>query len=120
VTFRNPVSNQLFGTPLNIPLHPTQLYEAAAEALIFGVLYRRFVRPHQAGTIIGLYLVLYSSARFLIEFVREHDQPNPFEGPLSSAQWIAIATLAAGIWLLARKPAQKAPPPTPTARRAGK
>jgi phosphatidylglycerol:prolipoprotein diacylglycerol transferase len=120
VTFRNPVSNQLFGTPLNIPLHPTQLYEAAAEALIFGLLYRRFLRPHRAGTIIGLYLVLYSSARFLIEFVREHDQPNPFDGPFSSAQWIALATFAAGAWLLARKAAAKAPSTSPAARRAGK
>ena len=120
VTFRNPVANQLFGTPLNLPLHPTQLYEAAVEALIFVVLYRQFLRPHRAGTIIGLYLVLYSSARFLIEFVREHDQPNPIDGPLSSAQWIALATLAAGVWLLARKPALKPAPPAPTARRAGK
>jgi phosphatidylglycerol:prolipoprotein diacylglycerol transferase len=120
VTFRNPVSNQLFGTPLNIPLHPTQLYEAGAEALIFGLLYRRFLRPHRAGTIIALYLVLYSSVRFLVEFIRDHDQPNPFDGPLSSAQWIALATLAAGVWLLARKPASKAPLPAPPVRRAGK
>jgi phosphatidylglycerol:prolipoprotein diacylglycerol transferase len=118
VAFRNPVAHDLFGTPLNIPLHPTQLYEAGAEALIFGILYRRFLRPHRVGTIIGLYLVLYSSARFLVEFVRDHEQPNPFDGPLSSAQWIALATLAAGVWLLARKPAAKAP--APTARRTGK
>jgi phosphatidylglycerol:prolipoprotein diacylglycerol transferase len=120
VTFRNPVAHDLFGTPLNLPLHPTQLYEAGAEALIFGFLYWRFLRPHRTGTIIGLYLVLYSSVRFLIEFVRDHDRPNPFGGPLSSAQWIALATLAAGLWLLARKMALKAPPPAATARRAGK
>lgn len=120
VTFRNPVANQLFGTPLDVPLHPTQLYEAGAEALIFVVLYRRFLHAHRPGAIIGLYLVLYSSARFLIEFVREHDQPNPFDGPLSWAQWIALATLAAGIWLLMRKPAAKTPKPATTASRAGK
>jgi phosphatidylglycerol:prolipoprotein diacylglycerol transferase len=120
VTFRNPVAHDLFGTPLNLPLHPTQLYEAGAEALIFGLLYWRFLRPHRTGTIIGLYLVLYSSARFLVEFVRDHDQPNPFNGPLSSAQWIALATLAAGAWLLARKTAPKTPLPAPNARRAGK
>jgi phosphatidylglycerol:prolipoprotein diacylglycerol transferase len=108
VTFRNPVANQLFGTPLNVRLHPAQLYEAAAEALIFGAVYYRFRRPHRTGSIIGLYLLLYSSVRFLVEFVREHDQANPFDGPLSTAQWIALATLAAGIWLLARKPAPAA------------
>ena len=63
-----PWPNQLFGTPLNVPLHPTQLYEAGAEALIFVVLYCRFRRPHRAGAIIGLYLVLYSSVRFVVEF----------------------------------------------------
>jgi len=109
VTFRNPVSHELFGTPLNVPLHPTQLYEAAAEAFIFAILYWRFLRPHRAGAIIGLYLTLYSSARFAIEFVRDHEQVNPWDGPLSSAQWIALATLAAGLWLL-RRPAKNATP----------
>jgi phosphatidylglycerol:prolipoprotein diacylglycerol transferase len=103
VTFTNPVASRLFGTPLNVPLHPTQLYEAGAEALTFIILYSRFRRPHRAGAIIGLYLVLYSSARFLVEFFRFHDQANPFGGPFSSAQWIALATLALGAWLLARK-----------------
>jgi phosphatidylglycerol:prolipoprotein diacylglycerol transferase len=103
VTFSNPVSNQLFGTPINTPLHPTQLYEAIAEAIIFALLYSAFVRQHRQGSIIGLYLVLYSAARFAIEFVRYHDQPNPFAGPLSTAQWIAVATFAAGLWLLIRK-----------------
>ncbi len=31
VTFTNPVANDLVGVPLNVPLHPTQLYEASAE-----------------------------------------------------------------------------------------
>ncbi len=104
VTFTNPVSNELFGTPLNVPLHPTQLYEAGAEALIFGFLYRQFKRPHKAGLIIGLYLILYSFARFVIEFYRAPDQPNPFGGPLTDAQWICLATFTLGLWLAARKP----------------
>ena len=103
VTFRNPVAHDLFGTPLNLPLHPTQLYESGAEALIFVVLYRRFRAAHRAGTVIGLYLVLYSCARFTIEFYRAPDQPNPFSGPLTDAQWICVATLLLGAWLLARK-----------------
>ncbi|MCP5115386.1 MAG: prolipoprotein diacylglyceryl transferase, partial [bacterium] len=31
VTFTNPEANQLTGVTLNVPVHPTQLYEAAAE-----------------------------------------------------------------------------------------
>src|SRR5262247_1429231 len=38
ITFTDPFAAANVGTPLNIPLHPTQLYEAGAEALILGVL----------------------------------------------------------------------------------
>src|ERR1051325_9000882 len=64
VTFTKPEAHELVGVPLGISLHPTQLYEALAEAIIFLVLYWRIRKPHQAGAIIGLYLVLYSAVRF--------------------------------------------------------
>src|ERR671936_947477 len=38
ITFTNPFAAQNVGTPLDRPLHPTQLYEAGAEALILIVL----------------------------------------------------------------------------------
>jgi phosphatidylglycerol:prolipoprotein diacylglycerol transferase len=103
VTFTNPDAHQLTGVPLDIPLHPTQLYESIAEAVIFVFLYRKFHQPHREGTIIGLYLILYSIVRFLVEFVRNHEQALPFNGPLSLTQWISLATLAAGIWLTTYK-----------------
>ena len=31
VTFHNPLANQIVGTPLGVPLHPTQLYEMVVE-----------------------------------------------------------------------------------------
>src|SRR5918912_3080102 len=34
ITFTNPLAAENVGTPLNIPLHPTQLYEASAELVI--------------------------------------------------------------------------------------
>src|SRR5262249_59700289 len=57
-TFRNPAANQLVGVPLNVPLHPTQLYEAAGEFIIFGILWRQIHRPHAAGTVTSLLLML--------------------------------------------------------------
>jgi phosphatidylglycerol:prolipoprotein diacylglycerol transferase len=105
VTFTNSEANRLVGVPLGVPLHPTQLYESFVEAVIFVVLYRRFHRSHKTGSIIGLYLVLYSSARFLVEFVRYHDHPNPFGGPFSATQWIALALIGVGTWLLTRRSA---------------
>jgi phosphatidylglycerol:prolipoprotein diacylglycerol transferase len=103
VTFTNPVSNQLVGVPLGVPLHPTQLYEAFAEFLIFGVLYWRFGKPHAAGTIIALYLMLYGTVRFVVEFYRFHDQGNLFGGPLDTSQWISLVFVGVGAAYFARR-----------------
>jgi len=102
VTFHDPAAALLTGVPLEIALHPAQLYESGAEALAFGFLYWRFGRPHAAGQIIGLYLVISSVLRFLIEFTRNHEQALPFGLPLSITQWIAIGLAAAGAVLLVR------------------
>jgi len=98
ITFRNPQAWQLTGVPLGIPLHPTQLYESLAEAIIFVVLLWRIRRPHAEGMIFGLYLILYSISRFIIEFYRFHEQP--LEAGLSLTQWISIAMLLLGVWIL--------------------
>jgi len=102
VKFHDPAAYALTGVPLEIPLHPAQLYESSAEALIFGFLYWRFGRQHAPGQIIGLYLVISSVTRFFIEFTRNHEQALPFGLPLSITQWIAIVLAAAGAVLLAR------------------
>jgi phosphatidylglycerol:prolipoprotein diacylglycerol transferase len=86
--------------PLDKTLHPVQLYESAADLIIFGILYRQFKRGHRPGTIIGLYLVLYSIARFIIEFFRVHEQS--LVGPFSLTQWIALALLVLGAGILLR------------------
>ena len=106
VTFTNPAARATVGVPLGVRLHPTQLYEAAAELLIFAFLWWRFRRPHSDGAIIGLYLVLYSAVRFGVEFLRDpQNRSFPFGGPLSATQWIAVLLFAAGAALLARRAA---------------
>ena len=85
--------------PLDKPLHPVQLYESAADLLIFALLYPpRYPRRHPAGQVIGLYLVLYSTARFIIEFFREHEQA--LVGPFSLTQWIALGCFVVGVAIL--------------------
>ena len=96
VTFTNPVSNALVGVPLGVRLHPTQLYEAFAEFVIFGILYMRARRAHAPGDIIGLYILLYGAARFVVEFFRFHEQGNLWGGPLDTSQWISLGLMAAG------------------------
>lgn len=103
VTFTNPQAHDLVGVPLGVPLYPTQLYEAAAEAVIFVILYLRFGKPHPPGAIIGLYLLLYSIARFVVEFFRYHDpQSNAQYGPFVLTQWIAVGLAVLGVWLMSR------------------
>lgn len=86
--------------PLNIPLHPVQLYESAANVLIFGFLYFRFGKTHRPGEIFGWYLVLYSAARFVVEFYRNHEQS--LVAGLSLTQWIALGLFTLGTALLVR------------------
>ena len=100
ITFTNPDAHELTGVPLGVPLHPAQLYESMAELFIFAFLYKRFHRVHRNGDIIGWYLVLYSSVRFVVEFFRNHEQN--LVGGLSLTQWISLGTLLAGALLLLR------------------
>ncbi|MBK5295355.1 MAG: prolipoprotein diacylglyceryl transferase [Acidobacteriia bacterium] len=98
VVFRDPEAHRLVGVPLGVGLHPTQLYEAGSGIVIFALLYWLNRRRGRPGALIGAYLVLSSAARFLVEFFRAHDQPNPFAGPFSLTQWISVAFFLGGAW----------------------
>jgi phosphatidylglycerol:prolipoprotein diacylglycerol transferase len=102
VTFTNPEAYRLVGVPLGLPLHPTQLYEAASGFLIFAVLWWMSPRSNFSGMVLGWYLVLSASARFAVEFVRDHAQANPGGGPLSTAQWISVGLFVLGATVLWR------------------
>jgi phosphatidylglycerol---prolipoprotein diacylglyceryl transferase len=85
--------------PLDKTLHPVQIYESVADLLIFAILYKQASRAHRPGQVIGWYLVLYSTARFVIEFFRVHEQA--LVGPFSLTQWIALGLLLLGAAILA-------------------
>lgn len=104
VVYRNAEVKDFSNVPLNVPLHPTQIYEAVGDLAIFGVLYRFHDPAKRPGGLFALYLVLYSILRFGVEFLRFHDQA-PLGGlPLSHTQWISLGTLAVGLVMLWRKP----------------
>jgi phosphatidylglycerol:prolipoprotein diacylglycerol transferase len=106
ITFHSARAHDLTGVPLGIPLHPTQLYESLAEAVLFGILLWRIRRPHAQGAIIGLYLILYSISRFAIEFYRFHEQA--LRMGLSLTQWMSIGLLLLGVWILLSRSARPA------------
>ena len=83
--------------PPGVYVHPTPLYETLAYTLVFAFLWSIRKRPHPDGTLFWWYLVLASSARFFIEFVRIN--PRIVAG-LSEAQLISIALVAIGSWKL--------------------
>ena len=101
VIFSNP-NAVIASDRLNVPIHPTQLYEAFAEWAICGILLWFILRKHNDGQILGLYLLLYGAARFSIEFYREHDSLNPLGMGISLEQWIAACLSVAGLWLVVR------------------
>lgn len=101
VTFTNPYSHEVVGVPLDVALHPTQLYEAGAEFAIFVFLYFQFRKRQFDGQILGWYLLLYSAARFLVEFVRDHSVAAFMLGDtISDAQGLSLLLFAVAIWLL--------------------
>jgi phosphatidylglycerol:prolipoprotein diacylglycerol transferase len=101
VTFRNPLANQIVGTPLNIPLHPTQLYEMVLELCNCLFLVWLIRRKKFEGEIIGTYMIIYGIGRYFIEFFRGDPGRGEFFGFMSSTQAIAICLVIAGglLWL---------------------
>ncbi len=60
--------------------HPSQLYQACLEGLLLFVVVFLFSRkPRPRGAVCGLFLVLYASFRFIVEFYREPDQHIGYE-----------------------------------------
>ena len=89
ITFTDPFAAANVGTPLNVPLHPTQVYEAGAELLIliFLIVTERKWRPYPGRTFWG-YMLLYAISRFIIEFYRADERG--FVVGLSTSQFISV------------------------------
>ncbi len=79
----------------SLPVLPTQLFEAAANAALFAVLFM-FYRRFRGGTA-ALYLVGYAAIRFSMEYLR--GDPRAAVGPFSISQTISLALLVVGVAL---------------------
>ena len=102
ITFTSPLAALNVGTPLGIPLHPTQIYEAGAELLILAFLLatERRGRPF-AGRTFWAYMLLYAISRFIVEIYR--GDPRGQVLGISTSQFISLVlgplSLVMLVWL---------------------
>ncbi|WP_432736217.1 prolipoprotein diacylglyceryl transferase [Maridesulfovibrio sp. FT414] len=83
--------------PLFQALHPTQIYHSLAGLMTFMILLasKKFFKSE--GRITGLFLILFSVFRFIIEFFRADYRGSL--GPVSTTQIITLVFLSIGIYL---------------------
>jgi phosphatidylglycerol---prolipoprotein diacylglyceryl transferase len=85
--------------PTDVPVHPTQLYEALALAVTAWLLLRWRRDGVSDPLVLGRYFVLAGAIRFAIEFIRVNIRVL---GPLTVAHVISFALIAVGIVMLLR------------------
>jgi len=128
----NFINGELFGRatdvpwamvfPLDIhqlPRHPSQLYEAALEGIVFFLVLRLFTHTFHRlpfpSFVSGIFCVGYGSARVLVEFFREPDiQIGFLAGGLTMGMALSIPMILFGIFLMVRASRQ----PIPTGQNA--
>lgn len=104
VTFTSDYANETVGVPLNVPIHPTQLYESGAEALILVILLVWYPRKKFDGQIVCLYLLLYGCVRFFIEFLRgDSERGFVFGSSLSTSQFVSLLVVPAALFFWWRR-----------------
>jgi phosphatidylglycerol:prolipoprotein diacylglycerol transferase len=104
ITFHNPWAADFSGTPLNRPLHPTQLYEFAAELINFAFLYWLCKRKQFEGQVIALFMIVYGIERFIFEFFRgDPGRGEVLGGLISGTQLIALGLVVSGFLIYLRR-----------------
>ena len=83
-----------------VAIHPTPLYSALANAIIFAILLRLWSVQAPAALIVSVYLTLSSLARFVEEEFRGEPQ-TPSLGSLNVYQWMAVSGLPLGMVVIA-------------------
>jgi len=93
--------------PLQLPRHPSQLYEALGEGalvslVLWTIAWRLAARERSApGLLSAAFLIGYGAIRFAIEFTREPDwQLGLVLVPFSMGQLLCLLMIAAGVALL--------------------
>ncbi|MDX2115576.1 MAG: prolipoprotein diacylglyceryl transferase [Planctomycetota bacterium] len=98
--------------PLISARHASQLYQAAAEGIVVGVLLAAlWAKPRKPGVIAAWFLVSYGVGRVLTEFIRLPDAHLAVQriAGLSRGQWLSVLMIvvgAAALWRIGRSSAR--------------
>lgn len=79
------------------PCHPTQIYAALINLIIFWVMTRLEKLPAKPGFLIAAYCAMYALYRFLIEFLREGYSAEMWRFGLTQAQGFSVLMFAIGL-----------------------
>ena len=101
ITFTNPDANKYSGTPLGIPLHPTEIYDALLNLVLYCFLAWLFRRKRFDGQIFATYLILYAVFRSVVEYFRGDYPIDHIHAGLTSAQLVSVPIFFAGLLLAA-------------------
>lgn len=94
---------------MTVPCHPTQIYEALCYLALFALLmlmYWKWNAQRRPGLIFGVFFTILFSARFIIEYVKNVQEPWETEMianiGMNMGQVLSLPFIAVGIWLIIR------------------
>jgi phosphatidylglycerol---prolipoprotein diacylglyceryl transferase len=93
----------------SLPVYPVQLYEAAANAILYALLACAYRHRRREGRVTALYFLGYGVIRFCVEPLR--GDARMAWGGLSVAQWVSVSVFLAGacMWVSRRPRPVEAP-----------
>ncbi|XZP59703.1 prolipoprotein diacylglyceryl transferase [Asticcacaulis solisilvae] len=106
-------------TWVDIPRHPSQLYEAFGEGLLMLALLwflgQRLHKLQRPGLIMGIFITGYGIIRILVETVRNPDEQmwGFFKNVVTMGQLLSLPMVIGGAWLIWRALKPDALPPAP-------
>lgn len=89
----------------NVARHPAQLYEALAYAVIFitlTLIYRFTHAKERQGMLLGIFLIMTFTARFIIEFFKQQQAAYTIETSINTGQMLSIPFFFVGVFLVFR------------------
>jgi phosphatidylglycerol:prolipoprotein diacylglycerol transferase len=102
VTFTSEQAHEITGVPLNVKLHPVQLYEAALVLLAIPFVLWLRKRKSFDGEVALAYILYSCFVRFFLEFLRGDPRGYYLDGLLSTSQLISLLIIPIAGFLLVR------------------